>query len=250
MSYPASKKKTDTNRRAPVRTSREEIQEKAMELFLSKGYHGMSTTDLCKALGISRPTLYWYFEGKEDILFSVHKDSIETHIQPIVARMRETKDPLLRLHVFIKMYARAVCLYRDPKVLIKETPYLAPDHFEWVRDNWSAVLETVREAIRELKNEGKIKDLPELFVAFSLIGMVTWPYTWFDPSRPEELDSLVETMEEIFFAGILKPGISWRSHCLGNDVDTPKQSGQSRGSRKGKKQEPGASGKTNKTRRT
>lgn len=250
MPRSVTEQKTDTNWRAPVRTSREEIQQKAMELFLSKGYHGMSTTELCKAMGISRPTLYWYFEGKEDILYSVHKDSIEKHIQPVVARMRETKDPLLRLHVFIRMYARAVCLYRDPKVLINETPYLAPEHEAWVRRNWSDVLESVREAIRELKDEGKVKEFPDLFVAFSLIGMVTWPYTWFDRSRPEGLEALVDTIEEMFFSGILKPGISWRTHCLGNDAGTPKQSGQSEGNKKGKRRETEASAKTKKTPRT
>ncbi len=221
-----------------------------MDLFLSKGYHGMSTTNLCEALGIARPTLYWYFEGKEDILFSIHKDSIETHIQPIVARMRETKDPLLRLHVFIRMYARAVCLYRDPKVLINETPYLSPEHEAWVRSNWSDVLESVREAIRELREAGKIKELPDLFVAFNLIGMVTWPYTWFDPSRPETLESLMDTMEEMFFSGIMKPGISWRAHCLGNDAGAHTQSGQSQGKKKGNQREPGASAKMKKARKT
>ena len=219
-----------------------------MELFLSKGYHGMSTTDLCEALGISRPTLYWYFEDKEDILFSVHKGSIESRIQPIVARMRETPDPLRRLHVFIREYAGAVCLHRDTKALINETAYLAPEHLEWVRKNWSDVLESVREAIRELENEGKIKEFSELFVAFSLIGMVTWPYTWFDPSRSEGFEGLVETIEEIFFAGILKPGISWRSHCLENDDSTPGDGLKPPGNGKGKKREPGASPRIKKTR--
>jgi len=216
MTHPAPKKKTETKRRAPVRTSREEIQEKAMELFLSKGYHGMSTTEICEGLGISRPTLYWYFEDKEDILFSVHKDRIESRIQPIVARMNETEDPLLRLHYFIREYISAVCLHRDTKALINETEYLAPEHSEWVRKHWRDVLQSVRGAIRELKNMGKIKDLPELFVAFNLIGMVTWPYTWFDYSRPEGIESLIDTIEEMFFAGVLEPGISWRSHCLGH----------------------------------
>ena len=217
MTHSAPKKKTETKRRAPVRTSREEIQKKAMELFLTKGYHGMSTTDLCKALDISRPTLYWYFSDKEDILFSVHKDSIESRIVPIVLRMKDISDPLLRLHVFIADYTRAVCLHSDTRALINETAYLAPEHQEWVRNNWSDVLEALRGAIRELKELGTIKDLPELFVAFSLLGMVTWPYTWFDSSRPEGLENLVETVEEIFFSGILNPGISWRSHCLGNE---------------------------------
>jgi hypothetical protein len=46
--------------------------------------------------------------------------------------------------------------------------------------------------------------------------MVMWPYTWFDYSRPEGIESLIDTIEEMFFSGILKPGISWRSHCLGD----------------------------------
>lgn len=223
MTRPTRKTKTEIKRRAPVRTSREEIQEKAMELFLNKGYHGMSTTDICEGLGISRPTLYWYFRDKEDILFSVHRDRIESRIQPIVARMNETDDPLLRLHLFIREYIFAVCLHRDTKALINETEYLAPEHSEWVRKHWTDVLESVRGAIRELKDIGKIKDLPELFVAFSLIGMVTWPYTWFDYTRPEGVESLIDTIEEMFFSGILKPGISWRSHCLGNPDIVPSE---------------------------
>jgi TetR/AcrR family transcriptional regulator, cholesterol catabolism regulator len=216
MTHRALKKKIETKRRAPVRTSREEIQAKAMELFLSKGYQGMSTTEICEGLGISRPTLYWYFEDKENILFSVHKDAIESRIQPMVARMNEIDDPMLRLHLFIREYTSSVCLYSDAKVLIKETDSLAPEHAAWVRKHWTDLLESVRGAIRELKARGKIKDLPELFVAFSLIGMVTWPSTWFDPSRTEEFESLIETIEEVFLSGILKPENSSGSHCLDN----------------------------------
>lgn len=219
MPYPASKKKTETKRRAPVRTSKEEIKEKAMELFLSKGYHGMSTSDICEGLGISRPTLYWYFRDKEEILFSVHKDSIENRIKPIVDRMKETDDPVLRLHTFIKDYTAAVCLHRDTKALINETPYLAPEHERWVREHWEHVLEAVREAIRELQRAGKAKQLPELFVAFSLIGMVTWPYTWFDYSRPEGLEDLINTISDVFFSGILEADVEWRAQCVG-EVNT------------------------------
>jgi AcrR family transcriptional regulator len=215
MSYQVAKKKTETRRRAPVRTSREEIKEKAMELFLSKGYHGMSTSDICEGLGISRPTLYWYFRDKEEILFSVHKDSIENRIQPIVARMKEIDDPLRRLYVFIREHTGAVCLHHDTKALINETPYLAPEHEQWVRKHWADVVESVRCAVRELKEDGIAKDLPELFVAFSLIGMVMWPYTWFDPSKPDGFEDLVNTISEVFFSGIVKPGVNWRAHCVG-----------------------------------
>ncbi len=130
--------------------------------------------------------------------------------------MKEIDDPLVRLHFFVREYTRAVCLYPDTKALINETPYLAPEHLKWVREHWADVLKSIRETIRELQEKGKAKKLPESFVAFTLIGMVTWPYTWFDYSRPEGIDDLVDTIEEMFFSGILKPGISWRSHVFGS----------------------------------
>lgn len=206
--------KLEKKRRPPVRTSRKEIQDKAMELFLHKGYHGMSTTDLCKALGISRPTLYWYFKDKEDILFSVHKGRLESRIKPIIFRMKQTDDPLARLRLFIHEYTKVVCLFPDTKVLINETAYLAPEHAQWVRRLWADLLDLLRRTFRELNEDGRIKNVDELFAAFSLIGMVMWTFTWFDHTRPEGVTRLIETMEEIFFAGLLKPGVSWRcAHC-------------------------------------
>ncbi|MFH1113291.1 MAG: TetR/AcrR family transcriptional regulator [Pseudomonadota bacterium] len=203
-----------------MRTSKEEIQEKAMELFLKKGYHGMSTTDLCEALGISKPTLYWYFKDKEDILFSVHKDRLESRVRPILGRMEETDDPLARLRIFIHEYTRAVCLYPDTKVLINETAYLAPEHLAWVRKLWTKPLDLLRQALRDLKEEGKVKDTSDTFAAFSLIGMVMWTFNWFDHSRPESIGELTDTIEEIFFSGLLKAGISWRTSGLGNQERT------------------------------
>jgi len=213
--------KPETKRRAPVRTNRKEIQEKAMELFLQKGYHGMSTTDLCQALGISRPTLYWYFKDKEDILFSVHQERLESRIQPIIARMKQTVDPLARLRLFIHEYTRVVCLFSDTRVLINETAYLAPEHSDAVRRLWADLLDLLRRTLRELKEDGRIKDVDELFAAFSLIGMVMWTFTWFDHTRPERVTRLIDTIEEIFFAGMLKPGVTWRSSSLGGHTKSP-----------------------------
>lgn len=192
-----------------------------MELFLKKGYHGMSTTDLCKALGISKPTLYWYFKDKEDILFSVHKDRLESRIQPILARMEETDDPLARLRIFIHDYTKAVCLYPDTKVLVNETAYLAPEHSAWVHKLWAELLDMLRRALGELKKDGKVKDTSETFAAFSLIGMVMWTFNWFDHSRPERIKELTDTIEEIFFSGLLKSDISCQSSGFGNQEQEP-----------------------------
>jgi AcrR family transcriptional regulator len=191
--------------RKPVRSSREEIQSTSVQLFLRNGYHGTSTTDICETLGISRPTLYWYFKDKEDLLFSLHKERIEKSFQPILAAARLEPDPVERLKAFIADLTELICTEPESRVLIKEKEYLHPEHREWVTDNWREQFELLRATILELKRAGRAKDVPETFAVFSLLGMIAWATTWFDYSRPDGIPGLTQTIQELFLGGLLVP---------------------------------------------
>lgn len=45
-----------------------EILDRANELFCEKGFEGTSTNDILKAVGIARGTLYYHFKSKGDIM--------------------------------------------------------------------------------------------------------------------------------------------------------------------------------------
>ena len=57
---------------------RKNIQDIATKLFVEKGFENTSTRDIAKAAGISKPTLYYYFDSKEDILFKILDEVIST----------------------------------------------------------------------------------------------------------------------------------------------------------------------------
>ena len=50
---------------------RETIIAKALELFSSKAYEGVSVSELTEAAGITKPTLYYYFGSKEGVYDAV-----------------------------------------------------------------------------------------------------------------------------------------------------------------------------------
>lgn len=58
-----------------------EILDRAMELFAAKGYDNTSVTDIMNAVGIAKGTLYYHFKSKEDILNGmierIHYSAIE-----------------------------------------------------------------------------------------------------------------------------------------------------------------------------
>jgi AcrR family transcriptional regulator len=56
------------NGRPRRRTRREEILTVAVQLFATRGYHGVSMDDIGTAAGVTGPALYHHFAGKEAML--------------------------------------------------------------------------------------------------------------------------------------------------------------------------------------
>jgi len=54
---------------------KEEVQKKIVEtaygFFLRKGYHGTTMSEIAKSLGVTKPALYYFFPGKEDLYAAV-----------------------------------------------------------------------------------------------------------------------------------------------------------------------------------
>lgn len=57
------------------------IKEIAFESFANKGYEGTNMREICKKAGIKTPTLYYYFESKEKLFFTILNEVIEMFIK-------------------------------------------------------------------------------------------------------------------------------------------------------------------------
>lgn len=64
-----------------INSSEMKIKEIAFESFANKGYEGTNIRDICKKAGIKPPTLYYYFESKEKLFFSILNETIEIFIK-------------------------------------------------------------------------------------------------------------------------------------------------------------------------
>src|SRR5258708_28264498 len=55
---------------------REQIIQASAELFEKVGYHGACMQMVADAVKLGKPTLYYYFKSKTDILYAVHESLI------------------------------------------------------------------------------------------------------------------------------------------------------------------------------
>src|SRR5688500_2061086 len=52
------------------------IMGSAREIFAERGYHGASIRDIAKRAGLSLSALYYYYDGKQELLHALLEDAL------------------------------------------------------------------------------------------------------------------------------------------------------------------------------
>lgn len=79
---------------------KERILKAAEKMFAEKGYNQATITEIAKYAMVSDGTVYEYFENKEDLLFSIHRQRFQEQINETI-EMFEIKTPIKKLRHLI-----------------------------------------------------------------------------------------------------------------------------------------------------
>lgn len=93
--------------------AKENILEAAMELFIRKGYHATSISDIAEQAGISKGLLYNYFKGKEALLATMVEARVGEMVE-VMDRARAINKPAEQLKHIIEGAIDNV--YKKPEV--------------------------------------------------------------------------------------------------------------------------------------
>ena len=90
-------------RRSDTAATRESIIETSIKLFLAQGFVGTSVTELTKAVGIAKGTLYCHFRSKDEILDSILDKFSREFLDGAIAKVSECDgDFLTKFKVYYK----------------------------------------------------------------------------------------------------------------------------------------------------
>ena len=188
-----------------------EILDAALKVFAEKGYAGARMDDIAARAGVTKGTIYLYFDGKEAVFKSLVRDSIGATLAAVTADARQfqgsAKD-LLRvalgaLGTLLTSSDRVVL----PKIIIAESgnfPELARFYREEIIDKGLALMSGV---IAQGVASGEFRDLPvehivRLCIAPVLLGAM-WRTTFaqFD-AQPYDYKGLIDTHLDVLFGGL------------------------------------------------
>lgn len=107
------------------------IQEAAIKLFAENGYEKATMTEIAKAVGIKKPSIYAHYENKQEIFLSI----IEELSSVYVAKFKEEIDKYRNLSVEEQLYSvlestRLFFQHEDLGLFLKRMLLFPPNELE------------------------------------------------------------------------------------------------------------------------
>jgi len=176
--------------------SREKILKTTLQLLLKKGSTvAVSTTDICNAAKITRPTLYYHFKSKRILLSEVHGQLLNDGLIPIINGAMNIEDAMERFSFMIKSFTRHIYSHPELRILIHDSLIIQDKQFKLVRDEWKKHYYLLRDTITRLKLEKKINtNVKSSWMGLFILGMITWITYWFDFNRQDEVNEIEEAV--------------------------------------------------------
>lgn len=75
-----------------ISSTLEKIEQAAFSLFSKKGYEGTSMNDIAQKVGISKPSIYFYFKSKEELYFRIVNNQVDQYFSALSLELESNKD--------------------------------------------------------------------------------------------------------------------------------------------------------------
>jgi AcrR family transcriptional regulator len=213
MELPAAASEQRWSRRKLARPG--EILEAALKVFAAKGFAAARMEDIARQAGVTKGTIYLYFETKETVFKALVRESVGTTIDTVAADVDGFEGSASVLIRMVVTRITQVLLDSDkvvlPKIVIAESanfPWLAEFYrFEVIERGLGLMSALVKRGIER----GEFRDFPPDHIARLVIAPVLLAAIWrvtFGHLDAEPFDNarLIAAHLDILFRGLAPDG--------------------------------------------
>ena len=196
-------------------STKQKILEAALELFSVQGYEATSISQLAKAVGIRKASLYSHFENKQAILDALIQTTLEQYAQhsiftkadwddPDFTRDKENLTPEAAAQMFM---GQIRYILHDPQIS-RARKMLTIEQFQnpqmaqlQTRQNYTDVMQYFTGLVRFLIRQGRLTDSdPDITAAQLCLPISVWINLCDrEPEREDEIMQLIQRHIRQFF---------------------------------------------------
>ncbi len=184
---------------------REEIIRKAIEVFSTKGYHGVKIVDITGALKISTGTFYLYFQDKRELFIEVIDHVFRNIVGEAAIAIKGEEDFVERMKIRGRVFYKNYTRYSE--ILNQLRAEMASEE-RWPADKIKKIYHGLTQPlIREIEaaaNEGIIRKVDADLLGYSLTGLIEIMSLRLSLDKKYNLDDVIEFLSDLIVDSFLK----------------------------------------------
>jgi len=202
----------ETNRRAARRIGAEQgadyeerhqiILREAARAFVEHGTQNTSLDDLAARLGVTKPALYHYVSGKDELISQVLDMAAQEKLGMLDAVSAEVLNGRDKLRRVFELWAANATTDFGRAVVLIERFALSEQSLEKYLEVHRKILRRIETLIREGIDDGSIRDCNPAVMALGLMGVFNSPARWYRSEGPLSLDNAVGQLVELMEHGV------------------------------------------------
>ena len=190
--------------KASVDERRDEILRSLAAVLRERRLSSLKMQDIADRLGLVKGNLYYYFKGKQDILYHCHVKCMRASLAALEDAERASGSPARRLRELLVRHMHAIV--EDPYggVLLADLEALGTAQrrrYVTMRDQFE---HGVRRLIEAGVRAGEFRACDARLAGFAILGAINWIPKWYRPDGELSAGEIAESFADQFIRS-LKP---------------------------------------------
>jgi TetR/AcrR family transcriptional regulator, cholesterol catabolism regulator len=179
------------------------LMQLAVEIIRERGYDRTTMKDIAIEFGVTEPAVYYYFNSKEELLFTIVKNALELSLQEAKKISNDhTLSPEDKLRRFILNSGLTFSENKLFPIFFREKERLSPEHQEEITEGERQFVNIMNGIYEAGVANGDFKPYHSHVVTFGILGMTAWIYRWFEEKGSLTLTEVLNSYCDIMINGV------------------------------------------------
>ena len=191
--------------RALQRTAkRDAVLSTAAQMFNERGFHATSLDDVAARLHVTKPTLYYYFKNKDEILLECVRHGLNMTLDGIETSRQAGGNAVDQLRACMQVYAHIVMQPFGACLIRVGDEQVPPESRKELRRMKAGIDRAFRRLVAQGVEEGSLAPCDPKMTAFVIAGALSWIARWYRPDGEQSVEEIAERCITTLLDGVLK----------------------------------------------
>lgn len=181
----------------------EAIRKAGLRLIFEHGYAAMSLRQLAAEVGIQPGSLYNHISTKQDLLFDLVQDHMNTLLRALQEALQGKDNPIERLRAFVAFHV-SYHMTRKREVFIanSELRSLEPKNYAAIVALRTAYEQHLADILADGASEGVFEVVDIQVATFAILALLTGICTWYRPGGRLARDAIIAAHEKLVLSAV------------------------------------------------